>query len=95
MTGCLLEEGIAISMDGKARAIDNVFVERYWRSVKYEEVFLRDYKTVREAKNGLARYCEFYNNERPHQALGYRTPREVYFSQTVEHSDVRTLPIPA
>ena len=94
-TGCLLAEGIAISMDGKGRAIDNVFVERLWRSVKYEEVFLRDYKTVREAKNGLARYFEFYNNERPHQALGYRTPREVYFSRTVEHLDIRTLPIPA
>ncbi len=94
-TGCLLAEGIAISMDGKGRAIDNVFVERLWRSIKYEEVFLRDYKTVREAKNGLARYFEFYNNERPHQALGYRTPREVYFSRTVEHSDIRTLPIPA
>lgn len=93
-TGCLLKEGIAISMDGKGRALDNVFVERLWRTVKYEEVYLRDYKTVKEAKNALARYFEFYNNERPHQALGYRTPREVYFSRTVEH-EISTLPIPA
>lgn len=94
-TGCLLEEGIAISMDGKGRALDNIFVERLWRSVKYEEVFLREYKTVREAKNGLARYFEFYNNERPHQSLGYRTPREVYLARTVEHSEISRLPIPA
>lgn len=94
-TDCLLEDGIAISMDGKGRALDNVFVERLWRAVKYEEVYLRDYKTVKEAKMALARYFEFYNNERPHQAIGYRTPREVYFSRTAEHSKISMLPIPA
>ena len=79
-TSVLLRESIQISMDGKGRALDNVFVERLWRAVKYEEVYLRDYRTVKEAKNSLARYFEFYNNERPHQALGYRTPKDVYFS---------------
>jgi putative transposase len=94
-TGCLLEEGIQISMDGKGRAIDNVFVERLWRAVKYEEVYLRDYRSVREAKNGLARYFEFYNNERPHQSLGYRTPREAYFARTVECQGIVPDTIPA
>jgi putative transposase len=94
-TRCLLEEGVRISMDGKGRAIDNVFVERLWRTVKYEEVYLRDYQTVKEAKTGLASYFEFYNNERPHQALGYRTPRDVYFSQTSRHPVVRAMEIPA
>lgn len=89
-TGCLLAEGIAISMDGKGRALDNVFVERLWRAVKYEEVYLRDCRTVQEAKNGLAS-----NNERPHQGLGYRTPKEVYFSRTSVYRDVRTDQIPA
>lgn len=94
-TGCLLREDIQISMDGKGRALDNVFVERLWRAVKYEEVYLRDYQTVKEAKNGLARYFEFYNNERPHQALGYRTPREVYFGHTAECPEVILVPTPA
>lgn len=94
-TGCLLKEDIQISMDGKGRAIDNVFVERLWRAVKQEEVYLRSYQTVREAKNGLARYFEFYNNERPHQSLGYRTPRDVYFSRTTELPTIRTIKVPA
>jgi putative transposase len=67
-----------ISMDGRGRALDNVFVERLWRSVKYEEVYLREYNTVREARQGLGRYFGFYNEERLHQALGYRTPAAVY-----------------
>jgi putative transposase len=71
---------VQISMDGRGRALDNVFVERLWRSVKYEEVYLRDYATPREARQGLARYFDFYDYERPHQALNYRTPAEVYFS---------------
>jgi putative transposase len=69
---------IQISMDGRGRALDNVFVERLWRSVKYEEVYLREYNTVREAQQGLKRYFGFYNDERLHQALGYRTPAAVY-----------------
>jgi putative transposase len=74
-----LKEGeIQISMDGRGRALDNVFVERLWRSVKYEEVYLRDYRTVWDARHGLARYFAFYNEERLHQALGYRPPAEVY-----------------
>jgi putative transposase len=73
---------IAISMDGRGRALDNVFTERLWRSVKYEEVFLHDYAAPREAHVGLAGYFEFYNHVRPHQALGYRIPAEVYFGRS-------------
>jgi putative transposase len=77
-TKVLLEADIEISMDGKGRVFDNIFVERLWRTVKVEEVYLRDYQTVAEARYGLGRYFEFYNNQRFHQALGYRTPAEVY-----------------
>jgi putative transposase len=78
-TGILKKAGIAISMDGRGRALDNVFVERLWRNVKYERVYLHNYESVREAEENLAAYFEFYNKERPHQALGYQTPAEVYF----------------
>jgi len=74
----LKQGGVQISMDGRGRAVDNAFVERLWRTVKYEEAYLRDYNTVREAQQGLGRYCRFYNDERLHQALGYRTPAAVY-----------------
>jgi putative transposase len=74
LKGC----GAKISMDGRGRALDNVFVERLWRSVKYEEVYLKEYRTVIEAVEGLRRYFRFYNEERLHQALGYRPPAEVY-----------------
>jgi len=74
----VLDANIRISMDGKGRVFDNIFVERLWRTVKVEEVYLRDYQTVAEARYGLSRYFEFYNNQRLHQALGYRTPAEVY-----------------
>jgi putative transposase len=77
-TARLEAEGVAISMDGRGRALDNVFVERLWRSVKYEEVYLNDYATAWEAEQGLSRYFDFYCHERVHQALGYRTPAEVY-----------------
>lgn len=66
-------------MDGRGRVYDNIFVERFWRSVKYEEVYLHDYETVPEARRRLSDYFAFYNEERPHEALGYRTPHEVYF----------------
>jgi putative transposase len=71
--------GVKISMDGRGRALDNVFVERLWRTVKYEEVYLQDYRTPREARQGLATFFQGYNTERPHQALGYHTPAAVYF----------------
>lgn len=74
----LKDAGIQISMDGRGRVFDNIFVERLWRTVKVEEVYLRDYQTVAEAVLGLGRYFEFYNHERLHETLGYRTPAEVY-----------------
>jgi len=77
-TNLLTHAGIRISMDGRGRALDNVFVERLWRTVKYEEVYLKDYTTVREARQGLRQYFTFYNHERLHQALGYQTPAAVY-----------------
>ena len=75
----LTQAGIRISMDGRGRALDNVFVERLWRSVKYEEVYLKDYGTPREAIQGLEAYFAFYNGERLHQSLNYQTPAAVYF----------------
>jgi putative transposase len=77
-TGRLEECGVAVSMDGRGRALDNVFVERLWRSVKYENVYLCDYETPRAAERGLAAYFRFYNELRPHQSLAYRTPAEAY-----------------
>lgn len=71
--------GVRISMDGRGRALDNVFTERLWRTVKYEEVYLNDYATPREARLALTRYFQFYNHERVHQSLKYRTPADVYF----------------
>jgi putative transposase len=81
-TGVLEKQKIAISMDGKGRALDNIFVERLWRSVKYEEVYTKDYKTVKEAEEGLKEYFEFYNKTRLHQSLSYKTPYEVHFGLT-------------
>jgi putative transposase len=75
----LLAAQVKLSMDGRGRVFDNIFVERLWRSVKYEEVFLHDYQDVGQSRGGLARYFPFYNCVRPHQALGYRTPHDVYF----------------
>ncbi len=77
-TGMLLEHGIQISMDGKGRYMDNIFVERLWRSVKYEEVYLKAYEGVGEAKAGLGAYLGFYNDERLHQSLEYQTPCQVF-----------------
>ena len=78
-TGVLKENGVDISMDGKGRWVDNVFVERLWRSVKYEDVYLRAYETPTELRAGLGRYFEFYNTRRRHSALDRRTPDAVYF----------------
>jgi putative transposase len=77
-TGAPLERGIQVSMDGKGRYLDNIFVERLWRSIKYEEVYLKAYKDGTEAKQGVGSYLDFYNRERPHQALGYRTPEKMF-----------------
>ena len=79
-TGVLLDAGIAISMDGRGRALDNIFVERLWRTVKYEDVYLKGYASLPELLLGLTEYFAFYNGERPHQALGDRTPDDVHRS---------------
>lgn len=79
-TGVLRREGIAISMDGRGRALDNIFVERLWRSVKYEDIYLKGYASLSELRLGLTEYFAFYNGERPHQSLGNRTPDAVYHS---------------
>jgi putative transposase len=76
----LLAADVRISMDGKGRALDNIFTERLWRTVKYEEVYLHDYASPKDARKGLTRYLDFYNYERPHQSLDYRTPAEVYYN---------------
>ena len=77
-TGELEAHGITISMDGRGRCFDNIFIERLWRSLKYEEVYLRDYALVPEARTGIGNWFRFYNQQRPHQSLGYRTPLEFY-----------------
>ena len=83
-TGLLQQHGVRISMDGKGRYSDNLSIERLWRTVKYEEVYLKAYQDGRGAKAGISNYFRFYNTERPHQALGYRTPAEVFTSTPVE-----------
>jgi putative transposase len=79
-TSILLDASVQISMDGRGRALDNIFVERFWRSIKYELVYLNDFSSMAEASNAIGKYIDFYNNRRPHQALDYRTPAEVYFA---------------
>ena len=80
-TGELAAKDIAISMDGRGRCMDNIFIERLWRSLKYEEVYLKDYASVTEARTGIDRYLRFYNQERLHQSLDYRTPAVVYLAR--------------
>jgi putative transposase len=89
--GRLERAGIRVSMDGRGRVYDNIFVERLWRSVKYEEVYLHDYESAREADRALTAYFRFYNEERPHQALGYRTPAAVY----ADRNEPEAAPAPA
>lgn len=72
-------KNVKVSMDGRGRAMDNVFTERLWRSLKYEEVYLKNYQTIEEAKSGIGAYFEDYNNSRLHESLGYKTPAEIYF----------------
>jgi putative transposase len=78
----LEQSGIAVSMDGRGRALDNVFVERLWRTVKYEDIYSKHYETPRAVEQGLGEYFPFYNDERFHQSLNYRTPAEVYLDKT-------------
>jgi len=94
-TGLLEQHGVRISMDGKGSYNDNLFIERLWRSVKYEEVYLKAYQDGKEARIGLCNYFRFYNTERPHQTHGYRTPAEVYSAIPVEDTNrgmVESLP---
>jgi putative transposase len=86
-TGLLLDAQVQISMDGKGRALDNIFTERLWRTVKYEEVYLKDYASPREARSGLSAYLDFYNHRRLHQALDYQTPASVYFKKGDQSTD--------
>jgi putative transposase len=88
-TGRLESAGVAVSMDGRGRCLDNVFVERLWRSVKYEDIYLRGYEGVPELRTGLERYFPFYNEERPHQSLEYRTPGGVYRGQRAKEKTPR------
>jgi putative transposase len=92
-TGRLEGAGVRISMDGRSRVWDNIFVERLWRTVKYEEVYLKSYETVKEARAGLAAYFHFYNNERLHESLGYRTPKEVYLGRQCEPLPMQANPL--
>ena len=87
----LKDAEVQISMDGKGRALDNIFTERLWRSVKYEEVYLHDYIMPKQAHAGLTTYFDFYNYRRPHQALGDLTPAEVYFANTLVVPNVQQL----
>ena len=89
-TGMLLTAGVTISMDGRGRALDNVFVERLWRTVKYEEIYLKAYEGGAECRKGLAWYFPFYNRERPHQSLGGRTPWEAHHGQAQQRGQGRS-----
>ena len=80
-TGLLTNANVQISMDGRGRCLDNIFTERLWRTVKYENIYLHDYPSVREARPGLSEYFDFYNYRRRHQSLDYRTPAQLYFQK--------------
>ncbi len=82
----LLDHGIKISMDGRGRCFDNVFIERFWRSLKYEEVYINEYQNVSDAYLGIQRYIRFYNNERLHQSLGYRSPSELHHKSVLDEN---------
>lgn len=86
-TQLLLSHDVRISMDSKGRALDNIFTERLWRTVKYEEVYIKDYATPREVRDGLKDYLRFYNEERLHQALDYHTPAEVYLGNNLKRRE--------
>lgn len=80
-TGELIGHGIRVSMDSRGRAFDNIFIERLWRSLKYEEIYLNEYERVKHVVQGISRYFDFYNTRRPHQSLGYKTPHEVHYGR--------------
>lgn len=86
-TDLLHQAQVQISMDGKGRALDNIFTERLWRTVKYEEVYLKDYASPREARSGLTAYLDFYNHRRLHQSLDYQTPASIYFQKGEQPTD--------
>jgi putative transposase len=90
-TGRLEQEGIRISMDGRGRVFDNIFVERLWRTVKYEEIYLKHYQTVSEVRDGLAKYFLFYNTERIHESLDYRPPYELYVKERMKTATTQAL----
>ena len=92
-TSRFLAAGARVSMDGRGRFVDNIFTERLWRSVKYEEVYLNEYTCPREVRQGLSRYLKFYNERRPHQALGYATPAEIYHAKTPKRGERHFLKI--
>ena len=85
--------GVRISMDGKGRFLDNIFIERLWRSLKYEEVFIKAYGSVAEARGGIGSWLTFYNDDRPHQALGYQTPRAVFEQEACAYVDNTAVPL--
>ena len=87
-TGLLAASGARISMDGKGRYLDNIFIERLWRSLKYEDIYIKAYASVLEARRGIGGWLKFYNEARLHQALGYRTPCEVFLAPPVTCGDV-------
>lgn len=82
----LLQAGVQISMDGKGRCLDNIFTERFWRTIKYEDIFIKDYASPLEAEEGIRQYINFYNHERPHQSLNYNTPAQIYFQSVAQKS---------
>lgn len=84
-TGLLIEHDVTVSMDGRGRAIDNIWIERIWRSLKYKEIYLHDYESVPKAIGAISRYMQFYNTERPHQSLGNRTPAELFLQARWTH----------
>jgi putative transposase len=84
----LEQRNIQISMDGKGRAMDNIFTERLWRTIKYEEVYIKDYENGQEARHGINSYMRFYNYERPHQSVGNKTPAEVYFGRNRQNKEL-------
>jgi putative transposase len=87
----LVNNGIKVSMDSKGRYLDNIFVERFWRTLKYEEVYLKAYQDAREARLEIGKYIRFYNTRRPHQSLGYKTPAEEYTAKTIDSVNVHML----
>lgn len=89
-TDVLEENKIKISMDGRGRCMDNIFTERLWRTIKYENIYLNDYTDIYEANDGLTEYIQFYNEKRRHQSLNYKTPAEVYFDKNVEIKNIKS-----